>query len=102
MRLVLLFAALLLPVGALAQTVEIDRGQTSVALDLETLEAVGLTLTGISDDVIVPGRLDDSVAFPINRRDAQAPLLPTTLYLRPDGLPRFVHGHDRARRNPRL
>ena len=55
-------------------------GQTSVLLDAELLEsAAGLTISGVSSDVIVPGNLGtDSVAFDINSRSATAPLLPTT------------------------
>ena len=55
-------------------------GQTSVLLDAELLEsAAGLTISGVSSDVIVPGNLGtDSVAFGINSRSATAPLLPTT------------------------
>jgi len=63
---------------ALAQPVDISRGRTSVALDVETLGSVGLTISGLSDDVTVPGSLDGSVAFGINRPDAASPLLPTT------------------------
>jgi len=53
-------------------------GQTSVLLDTDLLSsAASLDLSGVSDDVIVPGELGaDSVAFPINARDASP--LPTT------------------------
>ena len=58
--------------------VEIGSGQTSVLLDVELIEnAAGLTLSGVSADVIAPGNLGaDSVAFAINPRDAAS--LPTT------------------------
>jgi hypothetical protein len=81
-----LTSSLLLAVGALSATTvhaipaDVVGGQTSVLLDTALLEsAAGLTLSGISDDVIAPGNLgDDSVAFGINSRSATAPLLPTT------------------------
>jgi|GEM_PF-1434378 hypothetical protein len=65
---------------AQADPVFLDSGQTSVLLDLTTLEsAAGLTLSGVSAKVITPGNLGpNSVAFPINPRNATAPLFPTT------------------------
>ncbi len=65
--------------SALAVPVQVSGGRTSVALNTAALSsAAGLTLSGISPDVIVPGNLPDSVAFGINPRSAAAPLLPTT------------------------
>jgi hypothetical protein len=52
-----------------AQQRFVDGGQTSVLLDTATLSSVGLDLSGVSSDVIVPGELgDDSVAFNVNSR----------------------------------
>lgn len=53
-------------------------GQTSVLLDTATLSAAAsLDLSGVAGPVIAPGELGaDSVAFPINPRDAAS--LPTT------------------------
>lgn len=72
-------SALILTAGAAqAQTVEIARGRTSVLLDVDLLTSVGLDLSSVSGDVEAPGSLGAaSVAFPINRRDAESPLLPT-------------------------
>ncbi len=65
--------------NARAVNVEIGAGQTSVLLDTELLSsAAGLTLSGVSADVISPGALEGSVAFGINSRTAAAPSLPTT------------------------
>jgi len=51
-------------------------GQTSVLLDTNTLTAAGLTISGVSPNVIAPGELGgDSVAFGINSRSGN---LPTT------------------------
>jgi hypothetical protein len=85
-RRITIAASLFLGAGALTATTahaipaDVVGGQTSVLLDTELLEsAAGLTLSGISDDVIAPGNLGaDSVAFGINSRSATAPLLPTT------------------------
>ena len=65
---------------AVGQTVEINSGQTNVLLDTSTLSsAAGLNLSSVSNDVIAPGNLGaGSVAFPVNARDAMAPLLATT------------------------
>lgn len=71
-------AALGLSVHANAAPVLVTGGQTSVALDLKLLDSVGLALTGLTGPVIVPGELPDSVAFPINPRDAAPPALATT------------------------
>ena len=51
-----------------AGTVGLGGGQTNVLLDTDLLsDAAGLTLSGVSDDVIVPGDLGaSSVAFAIN------------------------------------
>jgi hypothetical protein len=56
----------------------LETGKTSVALDLGLLANVGLVFEGVSDDVIVPGHIEDSVAFRINSRTATDPLRPTT------------------------
>lgn len=63
-----------------AGEVRVEEGQTNVALDFALIEAAAnLSLAGVSGDVIAPGTLEGSVAFPIN-----APLptprgvLPTT------------------------
>lgn len=54
---------------AVAQQQQLDGGQTSVLLDTTTLSSVGLDLSSVSADVIVPGELGaDSVAFGINSR----------------------------------
>ncbi|QEG37624.1 PEP-CTERM sorting domain-containing protein [Bythopirellula goksoeyrii] len=51
-------------------------GQTNVAIDFDTLSsAAGLDLSSVSPEVISPGSIPDSVAFPINARDGS---LPTT------------------------
>ncbi|MFG0305071.1 MAG: hypothetical protein ACF8Q5_02515 [Phycisphaerales bacterium JB040] len=63
--------------AALANDVEVADGQTSVVLDFATLEAAAsLAFSSVSGDVIAPGSLEGSVAFPINARDAA--MLPTT------------------------
>jgi hypothetical protein len=73
-----------------ANAVEISGGQTNVLLDLETLASVGLVLSGVSGPVIIPGDLgSDSVAFPVNPRDASAPSLPTTFEFTVDTLAPF-------------
>ncbi|MEO0586507.1 MAG: PEP-CTERM sorting domain-containing protein [Planctomycetota bacterium] len=63
---------------SVAQTVNINGGQTSVLLDTDTLAAAAsLVLSGTSPDVIAPGSLGaGSVAFTINSPDAAT--LPTT------------------------
>ena len=63
---------------AQGQQFDVIGGQTSVLLDTATLSsAASLDLSGVSADVIAPGNLgSDSVAFPINARDAGT--LPTT------------------------
>ena len=79
-----LLASLALAVpSASANTVDIEEGQTSVALDLDTiLAAANLLLVGVDDDVIAPGSFEGSVAFPINERGPKIGLggdeLPTT------------------------
>jgi hypothetical protein len=76
----LLIGASVFSISAHAIPADVVGGQTSVLLDAELLEsAAGLTISGVSSDVIVPGNLGtDSVAFDINSRSATAPLLPTT------------------------
>lgn len=72
MRISLLLAAFILVSSASmvsAQQRFVDGGQTSVLLDTATLSSVGLDLSGVSSDVIVPGELGaDSVAFGVNSR----------------------------------
>lgn len=64
--------------AALAAPVEIGAGKTSVVLDFDALASLAsLELSGVSGDV-VGGSLPDSVAFPINSRNATPPLLSTT------------------------
>ncbi len=86
-------AALILccaPGFARAASVAVLGGQTSVALDLETLSAVGLDLSSVSSDVIAPGALGGgSVAFAINPPDAAAPAFPTTFTYDSDGFAPF-------------
>ena len=51
--------------------VDVIGGRTSVALDAETLQSsAGLTISSTSPEVQSPGDLPDSVAFPINARNA--------------------------------
>lgn len=70
-------SAMICTLPAAAQTVELNGGQTNVALNFQALsDLASLDLSGVSDDVIVPGNIPDSVAFPINPRDASP--LPTT------------------------
>ncbi len=72
------------PAAARAQ-VEVLGGRTSVVLDTATLEAAaGLVLSSVSPEVESPGSLPGSVAFPINARDASAPLLPTSFTYDPN------------------
>jgi len=77
-----ILAALTVPIAAPAQAapVPVTGGQTSVALDGDLLESVGLEITGVSADVIVPGTLPGSVAFPINPRSGGAGLNTTFEY----------------------
>jgi hypothetical protein len=75
--------ALALALSTHANAALVTGGQTSVALDLQLLESVGLTLTGVTGPVIIPGELMGSVAFPINARDAAAPALATTFEFTP-------------------
>ncbi len=75
----LVLSASLAPTSAMATLAELDGGETSVLLDADTLASVGLTISSVSPDVIVPGNLGaESVAFAINSRSAAPPLLPTT------------------------
>jgi hypothetical protein len=68
-----------LAVSSQASAVSVVSGQTNVLLDTPLLASVGLSLSGVGGPVIAPGNLGpDSVAFPINGRDAAAPALPTT------------------------
>ena len=72
---------------ATAQDSEVIGGQTSVLLDTTTLSTVGLDLSSVSADVIVPGNLGgDSVAFNINPRNGN---LATTFVYTPDTLAPF-------------
>ncbi len=60
--------------AASAEPVQVVGGQTSVALDTDLLAAAAnLNLTGASEDVIAPGELPGSVAFPINPTDGTPP-----------------------------
>ena len=64
--------------SATADLVGLVGGQTNVALDFELIEAAtGLALSGVSDGVITPGNLPESVAFAIT--SPYAADLPTTL-----------------------
>lgn len=56
--------------GATPNTLaEVTGGTTNVLLDLPTLSAAGLDVSGFAPEVLVPGNLgQDSVAFPINSR----------------------------------
>ncbi len=75
-RLSCVAALILLPFSSHAIGVLVEGGSTSARFDPAALEAAGLTITGVSGEVIVPGNLNgDSVAFPINPRDG---VLPTT------------------------
>jgi hypothetical protein len=66
--------------SAQAEVVDVAGGQTNVLLDTALLSsAASLDLSSVSGAVIAPGNLGpDSVAFPINARDAMNPDLPTT------------------------
>jgi hypothetical protein len=71
-------AALAIAAGADAAVFGVTGGQTNVALNLDLLEsAANLTLVGVSGDVINPGNLPDSVAFPINARTDTPPTTAT-------------------------
>ena len=62
---------------ATADLVTTVGGETSVYLDFELLSAAaGLNLSGVSAGVIIPGELDDSVAFSITSPNSAD--LPTT------------------------
>jgi hypothetical protein len=61
-----------------ALDVQVTGGTTSVFLDPAVLELINTRIVGVSAEVISPGSLPDSVAFPINPRNAAAPALPTT------------------------
>ncbi len=79
MKTVTATAAVLATAGVVsAQSFDVIGGQTSVLLDTATLSAAaGLDLSGVAGATIAPGELGpDSVAFPINARDAR--LTPTT------------------------
>ena len=67
--------ALCLSAGPLCSAATLVGGDTSVALDTMVLSNVGLELSSVSPGIPV-GSLPDSVAFPINPRDAI--FLPTT------------------------
>lgn len=73
-----------------ANAVPVTGGQTNVLLDVPLLSSVGLVLSGVGGPVIAPGNLGaDSVAFPINARDADAPALATTFMYTPVSLAPF-------------
>jgi hypothetical protein len=62
------------PIAAAGNVVQVVGGQTSVALDTALIEAAtGLALSGVSDEVIVPGELEGSVAFAITPGSAGEP-----------------------------
>lgn len=70
-------AAGVMSVSASAEMVAVVGGQTNVALDFDLIAAAtGLTLAGVSEGVIVPGNLENSVAFAITSPLAAS--LPTT------------------------
>lgn len=81
---------LALSAGVAVSQTEVTGGQTNVLLDTATLSAAAsLDLSGVSGPVIAPGNLGaDSVAFPINARDA-APLPTTFAYDSSDFLGSF-------------
>lgn len=80
-----------LPFATHATSVQVDSGQTSVVFGFGALESIGLRITGIDGATIAPGSLGpNSVAFPINARDAGAPALPTTFVYEPGGLAPFA------------
>ena len=84
-------AVLLTAASVNAQVVEVVGGQTNVALDFATLEsAANLVLSSVTSDVINPGTLADSVAFPINARDAAS--LATTFSYDPSDFPGTFSG----------
>jgi hypothetical protein len=73
---------------AKAQSQLVTGGNTSVLLDTSTLASVGLTISSVSSNVIVPGSLGpDSVAFGINSR---TDFLPTTFVYTAGGLAPFM------------
>ncbi len=81
---IVLTLALAIPGLAFAQA-DVQSGFTSVALDTATLSAAaGLDLSSVSPG-IGAGTLPDSVAFPINARDAAS--LPTTFTYTPNDFP---------------
>jgi MYXO-CTERM domain-containing protein len=82
-RLVSTVSVLTLVAGAATAQFEVAGGQTSVLLDTALLaSAASLNLSGIGGDTIAPGNLGaNSVAFPINSRDAAS--LPTTFSYTP-------------------
>ncbi|MEL7485522.1 MAG: GC-type dockerin domain-anchored protein [Planctomycetota bacterium] len=54
-------------------------GQTSVLLNTAALsDLASLDLSGVTSNVIVPGEIEGSVAFPINERGTKGELLPTS------------------------
>lgn len=61
-----------------AQSVPVTGGMTSIQLNTQLLGQLGLTIGDVSDEVIVPGSLPNSVGLPINARNAASPALPTT------------------------
>ena len=76
-RLAVAFAAVICCFSDSAKAAEVIGGQTNVILNFDALsDLASLDLSSVSPDVIVPGSIADSVAFPINARDAD--LRPTT------------------------
>ncbi len=72
--------------GLVAAQSLVAGGQTNVALNFDALSsAAGLTFSSVSSDVIAPGSIADSVAFPINSRSAAT--LPTTFAYDPGAFP---------------
>lgn len=81
-----LVIALCAAISGTVRAVEVAGGQTSVALDTALLaSAASLNLSSVSADVIAPGSLPGSVAFPINSRTAAT--LPTTFSYNPATFP---------------
>jgi hypothetical protein len=70
---------------ALAQAAAIVGGITSAKLDPLALNTAGLTISSLSPEVIVPGNLVNSIAFPINTPSAA--IRPTTFMFDPATFP---------------
>jgi hypothetical protein len=83
-----LFCALLALAPAAANAAALQAivgGQTTVQLTPTVLSSAGLTVSGYSPEVIIPGILADSIAFPIN--SPSAPIRPTTFVFDPATFP---------------